>query len=261
MPRLARGIFCAAAIVVSAATPGERIFAQQRASIRAGVVEVAASAIVPGSGQAMMGQRRGFVYLALEAAGIGFYIARTQDGIRKRDLYRDISRDFARAPFSPAGPRGSWDYYERMEKYVESGAFDLTPGGAIDPETDAATFNGSVWLLARQTYWRDPGSAPPPASEEYQAAVRFYQARAVTPEFRWSWTGAPEAFQKYRAAIASSNSAFRSAEQTASLVLANHFLSAVDAYVSVHMRVKRNADGSTWLTASIPGQPKVTNDF
>lgn len=212
---------------------------------RSAVVITAASAIVPGTGQIILGQRRSIVYLALEAIGIGLYVSETHDGTRQRDLYRRLSRDVARAPFGPAGPQGSWDYYERMEKYVESGVFDRNPGGDVDPEVNEETYNGAMWLLARQTFWRDPASPPAAASPEYLSAIAFYSRRAVTPDFRWSWVGAPEAFQRYRSAIAGSNSAFRDAAQTASLVLANHFLSAVDAYVSVRARARRNSNGTT----------------
>lgn len=213
----------------------------------------AASAVLPGAGQALLRQRRAFLYVALEAVGLGFYVTQERDGSRQRDRYREISRTVARAPFLPNGPQGSWDYYETMEKFLESGAYDALAGDAIDPESDPATYNGSVWLLARQTYWRDPETPPATTSEEYRAALRFYTQRAVTQEFRWSWAGAPNDHVKYRAAIAGSNSAFRNAEQTASVILANHFLSAVDAYVSVHARVRRNRDGSVSLVGAIPG--------
>ena len=211
-----------------------------------------ASAILPGAGQAIMHQRRSLAYLVLEAAGVSYYIRENRDGARQRDRYRDISLTVARAPFAPNGPRGDWDYYERMEKYEASGIFDAIPGGQVDPESDPNTYNGSVWLLARQTYWRDPNLPPAPTAEEYLAAIKFYADRAIRPEFRWSWLGAPEAFQKYRSSIARSNSSFKSAETTAGLIIANHFLSAVDAYVSIHARVRRSSDGSTMLTASIP---------
>ncbi|HEX2723822.1 MAG TPA: hypothetical protein VHM24_12975 [Gemmatimonadaceae bacterium] len=219
---------------------------------RSATVVTVASAILPGAGQALMHQKRSLAYLAFEAAGVGFYIRELRDGTRARDQYRELSRTVARAQFSPDAPGGSWDYYERMEKFAASGAFDAIPGGAVDPERDAATYNGSVWLLARQTFWRDPEVRPSTSSPEYEAALRFYVERAVSAELRWSWLGAPEAFQRYRSAIASSNSAFKSAEKTAGLVLANHFLSAIDAYVSVHPRVRRFADGSVWLTFSRP---------
>ena len=246
---IAFGIAVSAGAAESAS--GQSVNEARRGIADSPTIVTVASAILPGLGQAMMHQRRSFAYFLLEAAGIGFYIRENREGVRQRERYRDISQTVARAPFSPTGPRGDWDYYERMEKYAASGVFDAVAGGQIDPEADPETYNGSVWLLARQTYWRDPNAPPPSTGEEYQAAIRFYTDRAVTPEFRWSWLGAPEAFQKYRSAIAASNSSFKSAEKTVSLILANHFLSAVDAYVSVQARVRRSADGSVWLTGSI----------
>lgn len=210
-----------------------------------------ASAILPGLGQAIMHQKRSAAYLILEGAGLTYYISQQRDGNRKRDRYRSLSRTVARAGLSPDGPNGDWDYYERMEKYVASGAYDKVAGGAVDPETDSDTFNGAMWLLARQTYWRDPESPPSVESAEYKAALAFYVDRAVTSEFLWSWTSNPAAYQSYRSAIAGSNNAFRNAEQTLSLVLANHFLSAIDAYTSVRMRVRRNGQGITTLSASL----------
>jgi hypothetical protein len=109
-----------------------------------------------------------------------------------------------------------------------------------------------MWLLARQTYWRDANVPPSPESTEYRAALDFYMSRAVKPEFRWSWSTSPNAFQQYRLAISSSNSAFRSAEQIVSVVLANHFLSAIDAYASLKLRIRRNGEGETALVASWP---------
>jgi len=252
--RLSVRVGIALGMAVSATLAGSAS-AQSVNNARRGIADsptlvTVASAILPGLGQAMMHQRRSLAYFLLEGAGIGFYIRENRDGVRQRDKYRQISQTVARAPFSPTGPRGDWDYYERMEKYAASGVFDAVAGGQIDPEADPETYNGSVWLLARQTYWRDPNTPPPSTAEEYQAAIKFYTDRAVTPEFRWSWLGAPEAFQKYRSAIAGSNSSFKSAEKTVSLILANHFLSAVDAYVSVQARVRRSADGSVWLTGS-----------
>jgi hypothetical protein len=229
-------------------SPASRSSSQPRSPVTVAI----ASGILPGAGQAMMRQKRSILYLALEGAGLAYYLTQHNEGSRERDRYRDLSRSVARAQFSSDGPRGSWDYYERMEKYLASGAYDLFPGGDVDPETDVETFNGATWLLARQTYWRDPQSPPPLASAEYRAAVSFYLSRAVTPEFRWSWANDPEAFRQYRLAIASSNSAFRNAEQIVSLVLANHFLSAVDAYASLKLRMRRNGDGGMALVAVLP---------
>ena len=174
------------------------------------------------------------------------------EGQKQRDRYRELSRGVARAQFSPDGPAGNWDYYERMEKYVASGAFDVIPGGPIEPESDLTTYNGSMWLLARQTYWRDPNDAPAAASDEYQAAIAFYASRAVPSSMRWSWSFSPEGFQLYKRAIARSNSSFRRAEQTMGLVIANHILSAVDAFVSVKLKARAASNGRIALTAGIP---------
>jgi hypothetical protein len=218
---------------------------------RSPAVVTIASAILPGSGQILMHQKRSAVYLALEAAGLSYYVSQNREGNRDRRQYRSLSRNIARAQLSPTGPDGTWDYYEHMEKYVASGSYDRVAGGDVDPETDPETFNGAMWLLARQTYWRDPDVAPASQSDEYRSAISFYLARAVTPEFLWSWMNDPAGFQKYRSAIAGSNNAFRNAEQTLSLILANHFLSAIDAYASVKMQVRRNGQGITTLSASL----------
>jgi hypothetical protein len=69
---------------------------------------------------------------------------------------------------------------------------------------------------------------------------------------RWSWIGSDAGLQRYRHAIAASNSAFKGAEQTLGLVIANHFLSAVDAFVSVKLRARRTSSGRLLLTAGIP---------
>jgi hypothetical protein len=211
-----------------------------------------ASALLPGAGQAIMRQRRSVAYIILEAAGAGLYISRHRTGRRERDRYRDISRTFARAQFSPDGPVGDWDYYERMEKFIASGAYDAVAGGGVNPEPDPETFNGSIWLLARQTYWRDPDVPPPPSSSEYAAALEFYSGRAVKDEMRWSWVGRPEEFARFRSAISEANAAFRGAGQAASILLANHFLSAVDAYVSIHLRLRKSAGGGIALEGALP---------
>ncbi len=231
--------------------PGVRVSAAPATS-RSALTVTLTSAAVPGAGQLLLRQRRAAAYLLFEATGLAFYISQSRDGRRQRDRYKEISRSVGRAAFSPDGPGGDWDYYERMEKFVGSGDFDRVPGDAVDPETDEQTYNGAVWLLARQTFWRDEDSPPPGGSAEYNAALTFYSNRAVRPEMAWSWAGEPEAYRQFRGAIAGSNSAFRSATTSASVIIANHFLSAVDAYVSVHMRARRHADGTVSLSGSIP---------
>jgi len=211
-----------------------------------------ASAVVPGAGQALFGSRRGIAYAAAEAVGWVAYSMQERDGDTQRNRYRELSRSVARAQFAPDGPRGDWDYYERMEKFAASGAFDAVEGGIVDPEPDPTTYNGSIWLLARQTYWREPSGSPAPSSSEYQSALAFYTRRAIPADMRWSWLGTADGFQQYKRAIGASNSAYRRAEQTMGLVIANHILSAVDAFVSVRLRMHQSAGGRTFLTVAAP---------
>ena len=202
-----------------------------------------ASAALPGSGQALLSQHRFLPYLALEGFAWLRLLSDAREGRRQRSAYQDIARTVARSPLSPATPTGDWEYYERMEHFVESGAFDLDPGTALEPEPDTTTYNGSVWLLARQTYWEDPAASPPPSSAAYESALGFYQQRAVTPEYRWSWRDAELQQDVFRRTIARSNDAYRRAAQDLAVIIANHVLSTVDAYVTVRLRGRRISTG------------------
>lgn len=204
-----------------------------------------ASAVIPGAGQVLLKSRRAFFYVAAEAYGWIRYSKHHRDGDKFRARYRELSRTVARAPFDPDGPDGDWDYYERMEKFAASGAYDSVPGGDVDPDPNPSTYNGSIWLLARQTYWRDPNVSPAPTSPEFQSALAFYTGRAVPTALQWSWVGAADGFQQYRRSIAASNGAFRRAEHTAGLIIANHLLSAVDAYITVRMHSSSDPLGGT----------------
>ena len=198
-----------------------------------------ASAALPGAGQALLEQQRFLPYLALEGYALLQLLADSREGRRQRSAYRKLASTVARAPLSPETPTGDWEYYERMEHFVESGAYDVETGGALQPEPDTTTYNGSVWLLARQTYWTDPFAPPPAGSAAYENAVAFYRQRAVTPEYRWSWRNAQLEQDVFRRTIARSNDAYRRAAQDLAIVIANHVLSTVDAYVTVRLRGNR----------------------
>ncbi len=201
------------------------------------------SAFVPGSGQVVLHQARFVPYLLAETFLLSRYIADVDEGQQRRREYRSLAASVARALYSDTRPVGDWDYYERMEHYVESGVYDRVLGGSIDPETDPATFNGSVWELARRTFWSSPDSTPDPASTEYRRALSFYVNRAIRPEFRWSWRNAQLEHDVFRRTIERSNDAFQRSVQDLSLLLANHVLSTVDALVTV--RVRRRDMGDT----------------
>ena len=140
-----------------------------------------------------------------------------------------------------------------MEKFAQSGAFDAVPGGDLDPEADTTTANGSIWLLARQTFWSDPTLPPDRTSLEYRSAEAFYRERAVGPEFRWSWDNARLEYAEFRRTIRRSNNAYRTSLQDLGIVIANHALSTVDAFVTVRLRRQMNAETQRFeIFGSIP---------
>jgi hypothetical protein len=183
----------------------------------------------------MLRQPRSVAYVAAEAFLILQYLAANRDGNRGRDAYRQLAADVARRKYG--GRRiGTWDYYESMEKFLESGAYDATPGGDVNPESDESTYNGARWLLARQTYWANPSVAPAAGSAEYQRALAFYARTAVQDEFRWSWRDQQLQQDLYRQAIRTANRSYQRATNLAGVVAVNHLASLIDAYVSVRLR-------------------------
>lgn len=218
------------------------------------------SALVPGLGQGLLRQQRGIVYLAAEGYLILRAIGAQRDARRERDAYREIARTVARSGFGSDRPDGAWEYYERLQNVLESGAFNRTPGAGLTPESDPATFNGAIWRLARETFWRDPEVAPEPTSAEFQRALEFYQRRAAGENFRWSWRDAQLEQDLYRQTIDRSNDASRQARQMVGLLLANHALSLVDAYVSVRLRVFGDTDGAS-RRVGVSGQVPLPSPF
>ncbi len=201
-------------------------------STRAGWVRPLASLLVPGTGQMLAEHDRGAVYLVAEAFLVTRYFALSAEGRRERNQYRNLALVVARGAYSPAIVDTNFEYYEQMGKFVESGPFTTDPTGGISPPTDPLTYNGFIWQLARQTYFSNPDSTPAATSEEYQHAIAFYSRRAIGPDFRWSWRNAGIEQDLYRQTIANSDQAFRRASEQLGLLLANHLLSAVDAFVS-----------------------------
>lgn len=195
-----------------------------------------ASLIVPGSGQLLLGQQRSAAYGVAEVfllvQGLGAQ-RNVNDGIRD---YQRVAADAARKQFGGALPVGPWIYYEAMEQFEASGAFDRVPGGAVDPETDARTYNGRQWELARTTYWNDPDVQPATTSAEYQRALAFYTRRAFGPEFTWSWRDALNQKNVYVQAVSSTNRSNQRKTNILTLVGANHVASLVDAYITVRVR-------------------------
>ena len=211
-----------------------------------------ASAALPGAGQASLGQDRALAYLAVEAYGWLRYASDVREARRQRAGYRDLAARVARANLSDARPLGDFEYYERMEHYVESGVFDASAEDGVQPETDPESYNGFIWLRARTTFWEDPTTPPPVGSDAYAAAIDYYTGRAITPEFRWSWRNAQLEQDVFRRTISRSNEAFRRSIQDLGVIIANHALSTVDAYVTVRLRHAGTLGEGLAIEASIP---------
>lgn len=229
---------------VIASSSGESLGGAPRATAPSPWFAPVLSAVLPGAGQGLLRQQRGVVYAAAEVYLVVRALEAQRDARRERDAYRDIARTVARGAQGGDRPVGPWAYYERLQYFLESGAFNRTPGAGFTPETDESTFNGSMWRLARETFWRDPDVAPDSTSDAYRRAIAFYERRAVGDAFLWSWRDAQLEQDVYRQTIGRSNEASRRARQLVGLVIANHALSLVDAYVSVRLRVFAEGSGA-----------------
>jgi hypothetical protein len=208
-----------------------------------------ASLLVPGLGQARLRQGRAAAYLALEAFLLLQYGKDLGEAHRNEREYRGIARTIARRGFVAAPPDTIWQYYEKLSKYIESGAYSLTTTGAVVPETDTTTYNGAQWDLARRQFGvsTDPGDVGSPA---YVRALDMYQQRAVQQPYRWSWRNAQLEKDIYVQTIARANDAYRRATLEISAVIANHLLSAIDAFAVV--RLSQAPGGITRVSAQIP---------
>ncbi len=213
------------------------------------------SAIVPGSGQIRLGQNRFIAYAAVEVWALVGYVTGETAARRERDRYLGLARDVARAFVLGNDQVGNWNYYEAMEKHIESGVFDRTPGtGAFSPETDTATFNGAIWLRARQlSQWADPNVEPPRTSPEYTAAVTYYAQHAVADAYRWTWRNAQLEWDAYKQSIRRRNDASREAGSYLGILAANHVLSTVDAFITIRLRGGLGATRRGYsISASVP---------
>jgi hypothetical protein len=191
-----------------------------------------ASLLLPGTGQALAGQDRAAVYGAVELYVLSRYIQLQHDANVNAELYHQLAFAVAQRGFASVRRDTIFEYYETMEKFTSSGRFNTGAGPALNPETDPTTYNGSVWLLARRTYWADPDVPPPPNSPQYLAALSFYVQHAVGPAYQWTWQSASLQQQTFRDLIRTSDNGYRNAQGVLGLLLANHVVSALDALIS-----------------------------
>ena len=216
-----------------------------------------ASLLVPGSGQLLAGQDRGAVYLAAEVYLLSRYLQLDHFATQEARRYQDLAFDVARRAFQPLRRDTVFEYYEQMERFVESGAYDADTGSAFEPERDTHTYNGAVWLLARRTFWADPNVPPDPTSPQYWNALQFYQARAVSDNFQWSWREHSLEHQVFRDYMRRSDNAFRRAQSQVGLLLVNHLVSAIDALISARMSAAAGRAAEMRTSVGIGGRTQV----
>jgi hypothetical protein len=197
------------------------------------------SAVLPGAGQHILGQNRKWIYLALEAVGWVGYVDRRSDARALSDEYRDFAWTEARLQ---SGERmdGDFAYYETLTKWNRSGVFDADPASSgVQPEEDPGTYNGSIWSLATKLFLgTDPGAPDP---EGRQRALDYYGQRAYDSAFLWDWTGTGGAQGEYAGLITESDDRYRQATNILGVIIANHVVSTVDAFVSAR-RLMRGAN-------------------
>jgi len=187
------------------------------------------SAVLPGAGQHVLGQNRKWAYLALETVGWVLYADRRSAGGDLRTQYRDFAWSEARAQ-QGARVDGDFGYYETLTNWDRSGAYDMDPAVAgLQPENDPAAFNGSIWSRAMLIFPPDPGA--PLGDPSYDNALEYYRQRAYGTEFLWDWTDTG-AQAEYGRLIEESDDRFRQATNVLGVVIANHVVSAVDAFLS-----------------------------
>ena len=226
----------AAPVVGAALLLAVSLRAQQRDTTPPSLwVRPLASLIIPGTGQLLAHQDRGAIYLAAEVYLVSRFIQLDHEATREAARFQSLAFDVARAPYSPEKKDTVFEYYEQMERFPESGVYDADTGAGFKPESDASTYNGSVWLLARRTFWSDPDVQPDPSSEAYINAVNFYLNHAIGPGYQWSWRDHSLEHTEYRESIHRSDNAFRTAQNQIGVLLANHVLSAVDALISARL--------------------------
>ncbi|HSJ10857.1 MAG TPA: hypothetical protein VK928_13115 [Longimicrobiales bacterium] len=196
------------------------------------------SALLPGAAQYRAGDGRWVPYMAVEAWSWLSFIQHQRNGQRLARRYRDVAWRVARRVSAGEVRRDTvFAYYEAMAdaRYPASGAFDADPDvPGVQPERSPNTFNGDIWNLAQRLYLG--GRPPVPGSPGYEAALAYYQRRAIPDGFAWAWGVSTLEQRAYRNLIADSDEAYAAARQHLGLILANHITSTVDALVTARLR-------------------------
>ncbi|OGF97535.1 MAG: hypothetical protein A2Z06_04860 [Candidatus Glassbacteria bacterium RBG_16_58_8] len=209
------------------------------------------SGLLPGSGQLYQGQNRGYLYLAAEVASIaGWVVFRNQGGDAEEE-YIDYAWINARENISTRNIRGDDEYYEHLARWTLSGQFDtdnnydLNEPFTIDPWTEFESWNGEQWRIATINYF-DPdstGAYTIGTRADSLAALQYYSGRAYQSDFYWDWTK-ENTVLNYRAVQnqyldlrSESNQAYQRATLSLIVLMANHAVSVVDAFISAKIEL------------------------
>jgi len=214
-----------------------------RVSVSAAKYAPIASAVIPGSGQVMLGKDRFIGYVAVEALSWWKYAKDVSEQRSQEAAFKRLARRQARSHFTTDSPDllpdADWAYYEKMRDYLESGSFSLSSTGPVIPETDTTTFNGSRWKLAQSTF------------STRAAALEQYMQVAVRPEFEWSWKSAQFQYDIFKQTTDKRNDAYRAGLTDLMVIGANHILSMIDAFSTIRLRAGTTANGETTIGARV----------
>ena len=209
-----------------------------------------ASLIVPGLGQARLHRDRFVAYMAAEAFLL-LELKKNRDEQYSNEMaLRAIARDVARRNFPGTHPDSVWQYYEKMETYLESGFFSRATSGPTVPEIDEGTYNGQQWLLARQVFGLPLDEPNPTGAPDYARALAYYESRAIPLAYGWSWDNAQLEKDLFVRAIQRRNDAGQRATLDLIALIANHLISSIDAFSAV--RVMQASNSGIRVSASVP---------
>lgn len=208
-----------------------------------------ASAILPGVGQAHLGKARAVGYLAAEGYLWFQYISNIRLREENERNFRTIARDVARRSFPGTHPDTVWQYYEKMEKYMESGAYSMATSGATIPQTDLSTYNGEQWRKARLQFGIALDDPDPSRAPRYLQALEYYESLAITQPYGWSWNNAQLEKDLFNRSISRRNDASTRATNALIALGANHILSMIDAFAE--FRLLQAAQGGIVASAVV----------
>lgn len=212
-----------------------------------GPIGIGAAALLPGVAQLVSGRVwQGVVLGLVEAGGLWLYLDARADRRRDRDGYRDLAWSVARGGVEPRVDP-AFEYYEDLIHWTRSGAFDAEPGlDGVQPERDPATFNGRQWMLAAEIFLGGDADAAPDQAG-YEQALDYYRSRAWTDDFAWDWSVDAAAQDRFAELIDDADASARRASVALGVVVANHLLSAIEAFVAYRL-------------GSLPAQLRVVPD-